>query len=200
MNVMSSFKEQYNKTIAPALARELHAKGRMAVPRIAKIVLNVGMGAAASDPKLPETIEKTLTRITGQRPVKTLARKSIASFKIREGMPIGMMVTLHGQRMWDFFEKLVRVTLPRVRDFRGIALSTVDGRGNLSIGFREHVAFPEIRSDEVDKIHGVQITIVSTAGTRDRGLALFRAFGFPFQADSQQPQAASRWRRMKSFA
>ena len=176
-----TLKERYNTEIVPRLMRDLGYTNPMAVPRVQKIVLNVGMGAAQSDPKLADAVERSLVHITGQRPVRTLARKSIASFKIRQGMPIGMMTTLRGKRMWDFLEKLIRVSLPRVRDFRGIAPSTVDGRGNLSIGFREHVMFPEITGDEVEKTHGIQVTVVSSAGNRAAGLALFTALGVPFR-------------------
>lgn len=178
-----TLKERYHKEIAPKLAVDLGLRNAMAVPRVRKITVNVGMGAATSDPKLPEVIERSLTRITGQKPVRTLARKSIASFKIREGAPVGMMVTLRGARMWDFLEKLIRSTLPRVRDFRGVPLSTVDASGNLSIGLREHVVFPEIRPDEVEKVHGLQVTAVTDAGDRTQGLALFRALGVPFQGE-----------------
>ncbi len=176
-----SLKERYRKAIVPQLMADLGVKNPMAVPRVVKIAVNVGMSGAQSDPKLMELVERSLTRITGQRPVRTRARKSIASFKIRQGMPIGMMVTLRGTRMWDFLEKLIRTSLPRIRDFRGISTQNVDGRGNLSIGFREHVVFPEIRIEEVEKVHGLQVTIASTAGTHARGLALFRALGFPFR-------------------
>ena len=181
-----TLQERYQKEFVPQLMRDLGVTNPMAVPRVSKIVLNVGMGGAQSDPKLAELVEHSLTRITGQRPVRALARKSIASFKIRAGMPVGMMVTLRGKRMWDFLEKMVRTSLPRVRDFRGIPISSVDGRGNLSLGFREHIVFPEIRVDEVEKIHGLQVTIASTATTRERGLALFRVLGFPFRAEGQR--------------
>ncbi|MBI2482764.1 50S ribosomal protein L5 [Candidatus Uhrbacteria bacterium] len=178
-----SLNERYHKEIVPQLMRDLGMPNRMAVPRVLKVVVNVGMGQAQRDPKIAETVTASLARITGQRAVRTLARQSIASFKIRKGMPVGAMVTLHGKHMWDFVEKLVRVTLPRVRDFRGLSPTTVDRQGNCSIGFREHVVFPEIRSDEVEQIHGLQVTIVSNAATRERGLALFRALGFPFHEE-----------------
>ena len=177
-----TLKERYQQEIVPQLMRDLGVTNPMAVPRLQKIVVNVGIGAAQSDPKLAEAVERTLTRITGQRPVRTLARKSIASFKIRQGMPIGMMATLRGKRMWDFFEKLIRVSLPRVRDFRGVTPTAVDGQGNCSIGFREHVVFPEIKTDEVEKVHGMQVTVVSTARNRAAGVALFTALGIPFRA------------------
>lgn len=200
-------KDRYHKEMVPQLQRELGLTNSMAVPRLLKIVVNVGMGQALRDPKVAEVVAQSLVRITGQRPVRTLARKSIAAFKVRQGMAIGMMATLRGQRMWDFFEKLIRVTLPRVRDFRGIPQSAVDRQGNLSIGFREHVIFPEIRTDEVDQLHGIEVTVVTNAGSRERGIVLFQAFGVPFRADSpdarvgagQQPQAASHRERTRSI-
>jgi large subunit ribosomal protein L5 len=131
---------------------------------------------------LVETVENTLLRITGQRPAKTAAKKSISNFKIRKGMTVGFMVTLRGHRMYDFLDKLVNLTLPRVRDFRGLPRKSVDHKGNLSIGFREHVAFPEIRPDEVERLHGLGITVVTNAKSREKGLALFAGLGFPFAA------------------
>ncbi len=176
-----TLKDRYQKEIVPRLMADLGCTNPMAVPRPKKIVVNVGMGKTITDPKIAETVTQSLLRMTGQRPVRTLARKSIASFKIRQGMPIGAMVTLRGKRMWDFLEKLIRVALPRIRDFRGIPPTAVDRQGNLSLGFREHVVFPEIRSDEVEQLHGVQVTVVANAGARERGLALFRALGVPFR-------------------
>lgn len=181
LQLSMSLHEQFQSTIRPALQSELGVTNAFAVPRVEKIVLNVGMGGASSDPGLPDVVSATLERITGQRPVRTLARKSIAAFKIRSGNPVGMMVTLRGRRMWDFLEKLIRVSLPRVRDFRGISPRCVDGRGNLSIGFPEHIVFPEILPDDVEKSHGVQVTVVTNAGSRARGVALFRSLGFPLQ-------------------
>lgn len=176
-----SLQERYQKEIVPQLQRTLGLPNPMAVPRVMKVVLNVGIGKQQSDPKFADLVEQSLVRMTGQRPVRTLARKSIASFKIREGMPVGMAVILRGSRMWDFLEKLIRVSLPRVRDFRGLPIRSVDREGNCSIGFREHVVFPEIRSDEVEKIHGVQVTIATNAADHERGLALLRSLGLPFQ-------------------
>ncbi|MFH1430550.1 MAG: 50S ribosomal protein L5 [Candidatus Uhrbacteria bacterium] len=174
-----TFRERYEKEVAPKLKEELGEKSTMAVPRIVKVVLNSGTGTQR-DPRLPDIVADTFERITGQRPVRTKARKSIAAFKLREGNPVGVVVTLRGRRMWDFLEKFTVVTLPRVRDFRGLSDKIVDTQGNCSIGFREHVMFPEIEPDAVDQLHGLQITIVTTAGGRERGLALFRALGFPF--------------------
>ncbi|MBP6944445.1 50S ribosomal protein L5 [Patescibacteria group bacterium] len=177
-----TLKERYQQEIVPALQKELGIKNRMAVPKVTKVVLSVGLSQGAKDPKVAEVVEATLRRISGQRPVKTKAKKSIASFKIREGMVVGTMVTLRGERMWDFLAKLTQVTFPRIRDFRGISSKVVDARGNLSVGFKEHLAFPEIRSDEVERLHGMQVTVTTTAGSRDVGERLFKALGFPFQA------------------
>lgn len=175
-------REKYNKTIAPALMEKLGLSSLMAVPKPTAISINVGMTVGQlKEPKFAEAVESTLLRITGQKPVATLAKKSIASFKVRQGMTIGMKVTLRGNRMWHFLEKLINVTLPRVRDFRGVPDSVVDKQGNLSVGFKEFIAFPEIRSDEVERLHGLQVTVTTTAGTRAKGLELFRQMGFPFQ-------------------
>ena len=174
-------REQYEKKIVPALMERFGYKNRMAVPKLKLVSVNVGMSTnLLKDPKIPETVEATLTRITGQKPVKTLAKKSIASFKVRQGQNIGMKVTLRGARMWHFLEKLIHVTLPRVRDFLGISPKLVDKQGNLSMGFKEYIAFPEIRPDEIEKLHGVQVTVSTTAKTREEGLELFKLMGFPF--------------------
>jgi large subunit ribosomal protein L5 len=174
-------REHYEKTVVPEMMKRLELKNRMAVPRLKAVSVNVGMTANnLKDGKYPEAVEATLLRITGQKPVKTLAKKSIASFKIRQGMVIGMKVTLRGARMWHFLEKLVHVTFPRIRDFRGLSEKTVDQQGNFSTGFKEYIAFPEIRSDEVEKLHGLQVTVSTDAGDRKKGLELFRLLGFPF--------------------
>jgi len=190
-----TLKERYQQDIVPKLQEEFGLKSRMAVPRIGKVVVNVGMSQALRDPKIGEIVIASLTRITGQRPVRTLARKSIAAFKVRQGQAIGAVATLRGPRMWDFLEKLIRVTLPRVRDFRGVASSAVDQSGNLSIGFREHAVFPEIRSDDAEQLHGVQVTVVTGARSHDRGMALFRALGVPFKADDPQARTTKKRRR-----
>jgi len=163
------------------LKKELGIQNATALPKVVKVVVSVGLSQALKDPKVLETVERTLVRITGQKPVKTEARKSIANFKIRQGMVVGMMVTMRGARMWDFLTKLVDATFPRIRDFRGLSTKNVDRQGNASIGFREHLAFPEISSDEVERLHGLQITVTTTAGTREKGLLLLNALGFPFQ-------------------
>ncbi|MFH1077866.1 MAG: 50S ribosomal protein L5 [Patescibacteria group bacterium] len=175
-----TLKERYTKEIAPALAKEFGIANALAVPKVAAITVSIGASQGLKDPKFFETAENTLARITGQRSVKTKAKQSIASFKIRKGMVVGLRVTLRGPRMWHFLEKLLRVTFPRIRDFRGITTKHVDGRGNISIGFREFLSFPEIRPDEVERIHGLQVTVSTTAGDRAKGIALLRALGFPF--------------------
>lgn len=175
-----TLKERYAKEIVPALTKELAIDNIHALPKVVKVVVSVGLNQGNKDPKILETVERTLTRITGQKPVTTKAKKSIASFKIREGMVVGMMVTLRGQKMWDFLTRLTMVTFPRIRDFRGISDKIVDARGNISIGFKENLSFPEIRPDEVERVHGLQITVSTTAGTRENGVKLFKALGFPF--------------------
>lgn len=177
-----TLKERYQKEIAPSLLATDGLKNVNAAPKVTKVVISVGLSQGIKDPKVLETVEQTLKRITGQKPVRTKAKKSIANFKIRQGMVVGMMVTLRGNRMWDFLTKLIHTTFPRIRDFRGISSKIVDDRGNLSVGFREHLSFPEIRSDEVERIHGLQVTVSTTAGTKERGRALFKALGFPFQS------------------
>ncbi len=176
-----TLQEHFTKDIVPQLKKELELTNSHSVPCIRKIVLSVGIPVSQKDSKILETVEQNLERITGQKPVRTKAKKSIANFKIREGMVVGVMVTLRGPRMWDFLGRLINVTFPRIRDFRGLSPKLVDAQGNVTIGFREHLAFPEIRSDEVEKIHGLQVTITTTAGTRERGFKLLKALGFPWQ-------------------
>jgi len=176
---MNRLQEKYQKVIMPALREKFGYKNNLAIPRVAKVVVNVGTGPGLKDAKYNEVVENTLMRITGQRPVKTAAKKSISNFKIREGLIVGMMVTLRGKRMYDFIDKLVNITFPRVRDFRGLDAKSIDGKGNLNIGFREHISFPEIKSDEIEKIHGLQVTIATTAKTREEGQELLKLLGFP---------------------
>jgi len=183
---ISTFRTKYETEIAAVLGKQFGVENRMAVPRVTKITLNVGLSASNKDPKLQETVEKTLSRITGQKPVATIAKKSIAAFKVRENQVVGMKVTLRGARMYHFLDKLVNVTLARVRDFRGISPKVIDKTGNMSIGFKEHIAFPEIRPDEVERLHGIEIVITTNAGTKERGFALMKAFGFPFSADESK--------------
>lgn len=180
-----SLHQTYNTKIVPALRQQFGYQSVMAVPRVRQVVLNIGAGKALGDAKYLETMEDTLRRITGQQPVKTKAKKSIASFKIRAGMVVGLRVTLRGARMWDFLEKLVHVTLPRVRDFRGLSRKGFDRQGNYSLGLREHIVFPEIRSDEVERVHGLQITVSTTATKPAEGVALLEQLGFPFRNDTK---------------
>lgn len=171
--------KKYDKEIAPALMSKFGLKNVMAVPKFSKVVLNVGLKQGLKDPKFIDHTEKILSKISGQKPVKTLAKKSISNFKIREGMVVGMMVTLRGKRMYDYLDKLINVTLPRVRDFRGLAPKGIDGHGNMTIGFREFAAFPEIKAEDTDYAHGLEMTIVTTADSKEKGIALLRAAGFP---------------------
>jgi large subunit ribosomal protein L5 len=174
-------RERYRAEVAPALMRELGYSNQMAVPRLEKIVLNMGVGEAVQNPKLIESAVEELTAIAGQKPVVTRAKKAISNFKLREGMPIGAMVTLRGQRMYEFLDRLVSVALPRVRDFKGVPDRSFDGRGNYSLGLREQVIFPEINIDKVDKIKGLTIVICTTARTDAEGKALLRGLGIPFR-------------------
>jgi len=175
-------RERYRAEIAPALMRELGVANAMAVPRLEKIVLNMGLGEATQNPKLLDSAVEELAAISGQRPVVTKAKKAIANFKLREGIPIGAMVTLRGERMYEFFDRLVNVTLPRVRDFKGVPDRSFDGRGNYSLGLREQVIFPEINLDKVDKIKGLTVVICTTARSDAQGKALLKALGMPFRA------------------
>jgi large subunit ribosomal protein L5 len=175
------FKELYRKEIAPALAKQFGYKTPMEVPRISKIVLNMGVGEATSDRKILDNAVGDMTKISGQRPVITKARKAIAGFKIREGYPIGCMVTLRQERMYEFLDRLVSVALPRVRDFRGVSARGFDGRGNYNMGVKEQIIFPEIEYDKIDAIRGMNITIATTAKTDAEAKALLSAFRFPFR-------------------
>lgn len=165
--------------------KTLGVRNPLALPRLAKVVVNVGMGRVIKDPATQQTVVSTLERVTGQKPVLTQARKSIASFKVREGMPIGAKVTLRGAMMDEFVDKLIHVTLPRVRDFRGLDPKAVAG-GTLTIGLKEHTVFPEIRSDEVERLHGLEVTLVTTAKTREAALVFFQALGFPFSEQASR--------------
>lgn len=174
-------KESYQKQVIPQLKKEFGYKNIFQVPKIEKVVLNVGLGRGLKDSSFIETVESTLTRISGQKPVKTKAKKSISNFKIRAGMDIGMKVTLRGKRMYNFVEKLIKVTLPRVRDFRGLPTEKIDNKGNLNIGIKEHISFPEIKADEIEKLHGLEVAVITNAKNKEEGLALFKALGFPFK-------------------
>ncbi len=181
---MNPLKEHYLKEIRPTLQKKFDRKNILSVARIEKVVINSGLNSK-KDPKFIETIIETLQRISGQRPVTTKARKSIAGFKIREGAILGAMVTLRGNRMWDFIQKLVHVTFARIRDFRGIPESAVDSTGNFNYGFKEHTAFPEIDADEIERLHGLQVIIKTTASTHEEGLELFKMMGFPFKKNEK---------------
>jgi large subunit ribosomal protein L5 len=178
---MSRLIETYQKDLKPALTKDFSYTSPLEVPRLDKIILNMGLGEAIQNIKVLDAAMEELALIAGQRPVVTRARKSIASFKLREGMPIGCMVTLRRGRMYDFFDKLVNVTLPRVRDFRGLSDKAFDGRGNYTLGIKEHIIFPEIDYDKIDKIKGLNITIVTTAKTDEEGKALLKMMGMPFR-------------------
>lgn len=178
---MSNFKELYNKEIIKSLMSEHNYKTVMEVPRLEKIVINMGVGDGAHDSKFLEAAVKDLTLIAGQKPVVTKARKSIAGFHLREGQSIGAKVTLRGENMYNFFEKLVKVALPRVRDFRGISTKSFDGHGNYTLGIKEQLIFPEIEYDDVLKIRGMDIIFVTTAKTDDEARSLLKAFGMPFR-------------------
>jgi large subunit ribosomal protein L5 len=175
-------KESYRQQIVPALMKEFSFKNPMQVPRLNRIVLNVGMGEAIQNVKLLESAASELGLISGQRPVITKAKKAIAGFKLRQGMPIGAKVTLRGDRMFEFMDRLVTIALPRIRDFRGISPKAFDGRGNYTLGLKEQLIFPEIQYDSVASIHGMDITFVTTARTNDEGKALLRHLGMPFRA------------------
>jgi large subunit ribosomal protein L5 len=174
-------REKYQKTVIPALVKEFGYKNLMAVPKIEKISINVGLGDATQTPKLMEGAVAELTQIAGQHPVVTKARKSITNFKLREGMSIGCMVTLRGDRMYEFLDRLVNVALPRVRDFRGVSTKSFDGRGNYTLGLKDQLVFPEIDYNKVEKVKGMNICITTTAKTDAEGLVLLKQLGMPFR-------------------
>ncbi|HQL38586.1 MAG TPA: 50S ribosomal protein L5 [Anaerolineaceae bacterium] len=180
---MNHMKERYQNEVVPALMKALNLDNVMDVPRIQKVVVNIGMGEAMDNPKALEAATTDISAITGQRPVVTKARKSIAAFKLREGRSIGVMVTLRGEKMWSFLDRLMNIVLPRVRDFRGISPNAFDGRGNYTLGLREQIIFPEIEYDKVDKVRGMEITIVTTARTDDRAAMLLQLLGMPFRKE-----------------
>src|SRR4030088_2916009 len=175
-------RELYQKSVVPALTQEFHYKNPMAVPKLDKISVNIGLGEATQNAKLMDSAVNELGQIAGQKPVITKAKKSIAAFKLREGMPIGCVVTLRGDRMYEFFDRLVNVALPRVRDFRGISSKSFDGRGNYTLGVKDQLIFPEIDYAKVDKTKGMNVTITTTARTDAEGLALLKQMGMPFRA------------------
>lgn len=178
---MSELKEYYRKEVVPALMKRFQYKNVMKVPRLEKITINMGLGEAIQNIKIIDSAAEELAIIAGQRPVVTKAKRSIAQFKLREGMPIGVMVTLRKERMYEFLNRLVNVALPRVRDFRGVSPHSFDGRGNYAMGIREQIIFPEINYDKIDKIKGMNIVIVTTAKTDEEGAELLRLLGMPFR-------------------
>ncbi|ABK17254.1 50S ribosomal protein L5 [Syntrophobacter fumaroxidans] len=178
---MARLRETYRNEIAPKLSEQFKYKSPMQIPRLSKIILNMGLGDAIQNIKILDSAAEELGMISGQKPVITRARQSIAAFKLRKGMPIGCMVTLRGDRMYEFFDKLVNVALPRVRDFRGVSSRALDGRGNYTLGIKEHIIFPEIDYDKIDKIKGMNITIVTTAKNDDEARTLLALMGMPFK-------------------
>lgn len=178
---MATLKDKYRGEIAPKLKEELGLSNPMAVPRITKITLNMGVGEAVGDKKVLENALSDMEKIAGQKPVVTKSRKSIAGFKIRDGWPIGCKVTLRDERMYEFLERLVSIAIPRIRDFRGLSAKQFDGRGNFAMGVTEQIIFPEINYDEVDTLRGMDITITTSASSDEHGRALLRAFNFPFK-------------------
>ncbi|MBJ40816.1 MAG: 50S ribosomal protein L5 [Gammaproteobacteria bacterium] len=178
---MNTYQEYYKENIVPSLMEQFKLKSPMEVPRLMKITLNMGLGSAVSDKKVLESAQQELTQISGQKAVLTYAKKSIANFKLREGMPIGCKVTLRKEKMYDFFEKLIKISLPRTRDFRGLSTSSFDGRGNYTLGIKEHIIFPEINFDRIDKIKGLDICIITSAKNNQEAMELFKQFNFPFK-------------------
>lgn len=176
-------KERYQKEIVPALMKSLNLENVMQVPRVDKVVVNIGLGEALDNPKALDAAVSDIGQITGQKPVITKARKSIAAFKLREGRSIGVKVTLRGEKMWSFLDRLMNVALPRVRDFRGISPNSFDGRGNYTLGLREQLVFPEIEYDKIDKLRGMEVAIVTTAKSDDHGRQLLQMLGMPFRKE-----------------
>lgn len=178
---MAVLRDKYNQEVVPQLQEQYRYKSPMQVPRVSKVILNMGLGEAIQNIKILDSAAAELAQIAGQKPVITRARQSIAAFKLRKGMPIGCMVTLRGDRMYEFLDKLVNVALPRVRDFRGVSSKALDGRGNYTLGIKEQIIFPEIDYDKIDKIKGMNITIVTTAQTDDEARTLLALLGMPFK-------------------
>jgi len=178
----SRLRERYRDEIVPQLVREFGYKSVMQAPRLSKVVINIGLGEAIQNAKALDAAVGDLTQITGQKPIVTKAKRSIAQFRLRTGMPIGAKVTLRGARMYDFLERTMRLALPRIRDFRGISRNSFDGRGNFSLGLREQLVYPEIDYDKIDRLRGMEISIVTTAKTDEEGLKLLQLLGMPFQA------------------
>ena len=183
-------KERYKEEVAPALIKSLNLSNAMEVPRIKKVVLNIGLGEALDNAKALDAAVADMTQITGQKPVITKARKSIANFKLREGRSIGVKVTLRGERMWSFLDRLMNIALPRVRDFRGISPNAFDGRGNYTLGLREQLVFPEIEYDKIDKLRGLEVIIVTSARNDDEGRQLLQMLGMPFRKEGTRTAPA----------
>jgi large subunit ribosomal protein L5 len=181
-----TLKEKYQKEIIPELKDKFKYSNNLLVPKVSKVVVNVGFGKRVKDKDYIKNVEKTLIRISGQRPVFTKAKKSISSFKIREGMIIGAMVTLRGDRMYHFLDKLINVTFPRVRDFRGISAKAIDKQGNLTIGFKENSAFPEVKVEDINNVHGLEVIVDSTANNKEEGHELYKLLGFPFKKETEK--------------
>ena len=182
---MSRLRDRYKEEVVPALKERFGYKNVMQVPRLEKLVLNIGVGEAIQNAKALEAAEQDLVSITGQHPVTTRAKKSIAAFRLREGMPIGLKVTLRGERMYDFLDKLINTVLCRIREFQGVPRNSLDGWGNYTLAFREQTAFPEIDYDKIDKTRGLEISIVTTAKTNEEGMGLLEALGMPFALDQE---------------
>ena len=178
---MPTLKTKYTEEAAPALMKKFEYKSVMQIPKVDKVVVNVGCGEARDNAKVLEAVVRDLTTITGQKAITTIAKKSVANFKVREGMPVGAKVTLRGNKMWEFLDRLFNVALPRVRDFRGISADSFDGRGNYALGIKEQLIFPEIEYDKIDKIRGMDIIICTTAGTDEEAKALLELVGAPFE-------------------
>ena len=178
---MARLRDFYQKTVVPKLKQDLGFKNVMQIPKITKITVNMGVGEAVADRKVMDAAVADLTKITGQKPKLCMSKKSIASFKVRENLAIGTKVTLRGERMWEFFDRLVTIAIPRIRDFRGINPRSFDGRGNFSLGIKEQIIFPEIQYDQIDQLRGMDITITTTAKDNKHGKALLEAFNFPFR-------------------
>jgi large subunit ribosomal protein L5 len=179
--MVSRMREQYTESVVPALVKEFEYKNPMQVPRLHKITLNIGIGEAIANAKALDAAVADLTTISGQKPIVTRAKKSIAAFRVRTGMPVGVTVTLRGERMWDFMDRLINAALPRLRDFRGVSTRSFDGRGNYTLGLREQLLFPEIDYDKIDKVRGLEVTVVTSARTDEEARRLLELLGMPFQ-------------------
>ncbi len=178
-------KDRYKKEILPQLKKDFGYKNDLMAPRLEKVVINIGFGRHSKEKSYIENIEKGLTKIAGQKPVLTVAKKSISAFKVRQGMTIGAKVTLRGERMYDFVDKLVNVSFPRVRDFRGLDTKAIDRKGNLTVGLKEYAAFPEIKAEDIQEMYGLEVSLSTTAKNREEGLALFNLIGFPFKKETK---------------